>query len=495
MNTVAQAASMLSTLIFFPLLVKAFGVGDYGVYVLAMSVAGLAQMLDFGVGAATVRRVARHASLDDTEGLNHVVSSVFGLLGLMGVLMALLVGAVAYVSGTLFSVSATQAVLLRELLLVVALSQLWYWPASASTHVLNGLARYDIVARTSVLTTIAGVGLIGFVLYVDGGPLLLLGLGIGVSIIASIANALALRRVGPWGKTWPAPSYSMARQVLSEGAPVFLTSVAFFVNREQTDRLVVGAFIGPAGVVVYEVASKLSMLISQVAALPTSAVLPVASSHSARDETSALRELFLKGSRYVALAVAPFVVILAVLAKPLILAWFGPGFASSIPVAQLLVMAQLLFPPLLIGDPILIATGRLGRWVPKALKLALLNVILSIVLVQYLGVPGVALATLVVSYLEIPLYARLMFSETHTAGRDWFRGVWPGYACLPVTAVVAVITASTGLGESLLGLAVCGGLSLTAYWLTCYAFVLTGAERTALRARIERATARNPGRD
>ena len=149
------------------------------------------------------------------------------------------------------------------------------------------------------------------------------------------------------------------------GIPIFAVGFTQFINREQTDRLVVAIILGPAAVAIYEVAAKLSMLVTQVIGLPISAILPVASRMAAKDDDDGLRNLFVRGSRYITLAVLPIIVALIVLAGPFIRSWFGPGFETSIQLARLLVLAQVFVPLYLIGDLVLMGKGRIALWVPS----------------------------------------------------------------------------------------------------------------------------------
>ena len=93
---------------------------------------------------------------------------------------------------------------------------------------------------------------------------------------------------------------------------------------------------------------------------------------------------------------------LIVLAEPFVRAWFGDGFETSVAVARMLVAAQLFVPLYLVGDIILMATGRFSLWVRPGLLLALTNVVLSVVLVRSFGLIGVAFGTLLAGLLELP---------------------------------------------------------------------------------------------
>ena len=118
--------------------------------------------------------VAERLALDDIEGFSAVVSSTAALLTLLGVSVAAVVAAIGLVAAGLFNVTAEQAALLTQLLLIGAVMQLWSWPAATAIHVLGGLERYDLVARTSVLTTLGNVAAIGLVLVTGAGPVQLM---------------------------------------------------------------------------------------------------------------------------------------------------------------------------------------------------------------------------------------------------------------------------------------------------------------------------------
>jgi O-antigen/teichoic acid export membrane protein len=484
MNGIAQFASLVSTLVFFPLLVHAFGVGDYGVYVIALSVTGTVGMFDLGIGASTVRLVARHASLSDDEGFARTVSSAAGLLFVVGIIIALAIAGIGAVAGSIFKIDASQASLLRSLLLIGAASQVWYWPATVASHVLGGLERYDIIARTSIFTTLANVAAIAIVLVTGAGPVVLMLLGVGTMVVASLMNIVALRDAHTGARLATLPSRPVALEILSGGFPIFVAGIAQFLNREQVDRLVLGVFLGPAAVVIYQAASKLSSLVAQFTGLSTSALLPVASGMVAREDEDALRDLFVRGSRYVSLAVAPIAATVIVLAAPFIRSWMGPGFEGSIIVAQLLVFSQLFVPLYQTGDAVLIGKGRFSAWVPRGIALALLNLGLSLALVRPLGVTGVAIGTLVSGLLELPLYAHLVLRETGVTVRMWLAQAGPMYLMLPVALIVGAVGMLTPLGGSLVGVVAVGAACVLGCWAAAYTLVLTSEERADARARL-----------
>lgn len=478
-NALSQAASVLVAIVFLPLLVKAFGLAGYGLFMLSVTVAGYTYLLDLGIGVQVVRMVAERLERDAGDGVGTVVASALVLFAGAGALAAALMLAVGVLAGALFRVSPQEAALLRTLLWMGAAYQLVYWPASTARHALGGYQRYDLLAVLSLSTTGLYAASIVAVLVLGRGPVALTLLNIVSGTVVSAAGAVMLWRLMRRAAGRFAPSRETMRSMVRSGLPVFLVQVAHTVNRQHTDRLVLGVLVGPAAVAVYEIAAKVGALVGQAGDLVVSAILPVASRLSAGGADDRIRALFLRGAKYTSILVAPLTVVLLFFAGPFIGAWFGPGFEAAVPLAVVLLAAQLFVPLYLVGDSILIGMDRFARWTPWALGLAILNLVLSVGFVLRFGLIGVALGTLVSYLLEFPVYGRMLTRETGVTGVAWLKAsMLRTYPLLALPAVVCAAWAATPLTSSVWGLAAGGALAMGAYWLASWRVSLSGQERS-----------------
>lgn len=486
-NTAAMGLSQVVTvavsLIFLPLLVRAFGLATYGVFMLSVTVAGYTYLLDLGIGVQVVRMVAERLTGQDGEGVPGVVASAAVLFAMAGVVAAAAMIVVGVVAGVLFRVTPAQADLLRSLLWIGAAYQLWYWPASTARHALGGYQRYGALAWTTIASTTLYAASIVYVLVSGRGPVALTVLNVAAGAAVSLVTMWLLWRSVRRASGRFSPSVSTMRGMLRSGLPVFLVQVAHTVNRQHTDRLILGIVVGPAAVALYEIAAKVSALVSQAGDLVVSAILPVAAGLSVKGERANIRALFVRGAKYTSVLVAPVTVVLLLIAQPFIRAWFGPGFSASVPVAQALLLAQLLVPLYLIGDSILIGMDRFSRWTPWALTLAAVNLVASVLLVLRFGLVGVALGTLLAYVLEFPVYGRMLTRETGVGFVAWLRAsMLPTYPLLAVPAVVCLAGLQTGLRTSIPGLAAIGAVAVTAYWAAAWRMSLNGVERGQVRS-------------
>jgi len=472
---------MVSTFVFLPLLVSAFGVSVYGVLALATSIASYALLLDLGVSATLTRMVAQRIATCDAEGASRAIFSAGAIYALLGVVVAGVMVCLALVAGEIFAVSATEAALLRTLLLIGAAQQLWYWPTVAARDALGGLQRYDLVSSVTLGVVFCDILGTIYVLVAGEGPIVLILIRIAAMVVASLVNMILLARILPVRISFNRVSIEDAREILRSGSSVFVLQIAQVMSRQQTDKLVLGVFLGTAAVTLYEIAAKLNSLIATFTSLTVSAILPVAAEMNAREQHGSLLALFLKGTKIIVALIAPVATVLAVIAAPFIAAWFGPGYEAAVPVAQILLLSQLFVPLYQLGDQIMIGKDRFSLWVPGGVTLAVLNVVLSIALVSRLGLIGVALGTAAAVLLELPWYMRVFGKEMDLGTATWLRtAAWPAYPLLLVAALVALVGIRTPLSESLWGLFALLALACSIYWAILWFTAFDRVERRDL---------------
>jgi O-antigen/teichoic acid export membrane protein len=492
-NGLAQFTAMASSLIFMPMLIRAFGVHDFGLFLLASSIAAYASLVDFGVGTALIKHVAERSASEDKEGLGKHISTSLAFYIVAGLFIAAVLGGLALMTDSLFNVSADGARLLRNLLLVVAAFSLWTWPATTGGLVLAGLQRYTVSAMTAIAVAIANVGVILLVLATGQGPLALL---LGQSVVAAIAagvNILLARKAVVGVRVRPGDAdLAVLKDIMSFSWAIFLLQICTIIIYQQTDRVILGVFLGASAITLYESAGRMQGLVTQVTQFATSAVLPFASQLDAEKRSASLQTLFLRGTKYVMGLVLPVVVGLMILAKPILAAWLGPEFARQALAAQILLSYQLLAVGCVVGEAILIGRGHAQRRVFNSVFVVTLgNLVLSIMLVQRMGILGVVIGTAVPWVVDFPMRLRVALTEVDVSLGDWFkRSAGPVYLSLVATALVAYAAYLTPLVNSLLGLAVVLMVSIAASWAFLAAFTLSPVERDELRDLSRRASKR-----
>jgi len=491
-NAGAQLLQMASGFVFMPFLLRAFGLESYGVFLLAGSFSGYLGLLDLGVGTSLVKYVAEQSAERDDAAMSRTISTAYVFYLCVGALAALTLVSLAYWGVDLLSIPAASIHLARTLFFVGAVAALVSWPASVATYVLAGLQQYETTARVRVGIVIAAA--VGTTATIMGGwgPVALLIISSAIGLLGSAVCVLvSLRALPNVTVSLGMASWSTFRRILRFSRLVFFIQMFGMLFATQTDRLVLGAFIGPAAIALYEAAGKLQTLIQQLAVLVGSAVVPTASDLRARGKEDTLRELFLRGTKYAVIAVCPVAVTLIVLARPLLVAWLGPDFTSVTLGAQIFLSFWLLNANTTVAGSILVGIERLRFVLWYTIALGATNALLSIFLVQRIGLLGVIVGTVVPYYLGFPVYLWFVLRTLGVPARLWWSRVF--WTCYPLLAVPALISGLCVWSRPNMGLyetAAVAAASVGSYWFLAFRLALTRGERADAHSLLRRFTAR-----
>ena len=491
-NGVPQFASLLSAFVFMPLLIQGFGPAGYGLYLLAGSIAAYGNLLDLGVGASVVKMTADAVARDDREELSRTISSALLFYLAVGVAIAAVMAILAFNTGAIFKTSPGDSMLLRNLFLVAGAVSLWAWPAGVSGYVLSGYQRFSQRAYISAVQVFATIVVTAAVVALREGPLVLLICTSAVAFAGSVVHILLARQaLGEVRVSLARADISSLRSIFGFAWAIFAIQVCTVIIYQQTDRLVLGIFISATAIALYEAAGKFQGFVAQLTAFTVSAVMPMAAQLDAQGRQETLRSLFLRGTKYSLALVNPVVVVLIVVAQPLLQSWLGAAFAAQALSAQLLISHQALTAGLAIGDTMLVGLGQVRKRVPYAGAMALLNLTISLALVQRFGILGVVLGTTIPYLIDYPFHIHLILKVLNVPLSRWLReAVLPTYPLLLLPLVVSLLLLRTPLHASLLGIAAIGILSVGLYWLAVVAWGFSPGERDELRSAVTDALAR-----
>jgi O-antigen/teichoic acid export membrane protein len=202
-----------------------------------------------------------------------------------------------------------------------------------------------------------------------------------------------------------------------------------------------------------------------------------------------VRELLIRGTRYVLAAVSPVVVVLVVLSQPIINVWLGDRFADAAPGMAIFVSYWLLGANTGVAGSMLVAAERLRSLNYYAWAGAVLNLGLSLLLTPHLGLEGPIIGT-VVSYVALlPWFWVMVRDEFRISFREVWREAWlPAYSTAAVVAGVLLAVRLTLDVNSLPAVVAAAVVALAIGWGLYYAVWLRENERLLLRSFLRRRT-------
>jgi O-antigen/teichoic acid export membrane protein len=320
--------------------------------------------------------------------------------------------------------------------------------------VINGFQRYDlnnvVGAASSVVTAAVNVA----VLAAGYGLVELVAATTTVRLVTYLIYRANAYRVFPGLRIRLS---SFRRERLRE---VTLFSVYMLVidcankMNYSLDAIVIGGFLSMSAVAVWTVGQRVAEMTQRLTNQLNDVLFPTVVDNSAAARKTRLQTIFVQGTRLSLGTVVPIAGAVILMAGPLVRAWVGTEFSGSVIVLQLLSLVVIIRVGNATAGTVLKGAGRHRLVAFTNLAAAFVNLGLGIAFVKSLGLPGVAIATLVpvgiastvvlfpaaCRRVEIPLWRALV------------EAVWP--ATWPAVIMTAIVLATRDLiAPSLLAVA------------------------------------------
>ena len=397
-NYLQMFVGLILTFVLTPIIVGYLGQSAYGLWAALGSIIGYFYLLDVGMSTATVKYTAEYRAKNEHETLNKIISSILVIFILIGVLIILACLGLTPFIPRLFHLSENLVSIGQIAFLIMGLSVASGLLARVFGNIIYGYQRVDILKTFNIIQAIAnasitivflrlGFGLIGVVVASLLSTLILMVVYLlfihrsnyGIVIRPRLADFESLKKIAP---------YSLRSFVLG------LTAQISF----QTDNIVIGIFLMVSLVTPYSIAYKLCFIVATLVCKISSTLFPTFSKLYALEDIDGLRSLYLKTVKISIAIFVPLALFLAIFGHSFINIWVGEENFVGMNVLLVLIFISFLNS---FAGPIgvlLQAIGENREVTYLSIVMAVLNLTLSIILVQKIGLLGVALGT-VISHL------------------------------------------------------------------------------------------------
>jgi O-antigen/teichoic acid export membrane protein len=181
----------------------------------------------------------------------------------------------------------------------------------------------------------------------------------------------------------------LIRFAIPLGASEFMNGIL-----QRASVFILSAYAGAASVAVYAASEELGRSVAGMRYAFDSVAAPMMSEALAQGDRERLRYNLALMTRWVASASAPIALTLLALRGPLL--WlYGPAYASGVTAMGLLVCGHLINGVLGLTGYVIVMSGRSGLFFWDNLSAAVVNLVLSFLLIPRYGVTGAAVASLI----------------------------------------------------------------------------------------------------
>lgn len=397
-NLLSLAIQTLASLATIPLLLSAVGEASYGLYGFFSSVLILSNLLLTALSITTARAVAADVSRSDGSGITEV-SFAYQVGGVSGLVQAALIVLPLWIPGV---VSSSDLETSWSIALILAGSALINGPIVVGRGILVGTQEFFLRNLLELASPVAG--LVAAILMRDADSHQIWPYVLAIEVARTLTSILT---------TWRAHvSYPHLRQVYRwRGIP--FASVAFMMKQIgnqvadvifiTSDKIVLQTILGPVSVAKYQIAERVNNLTNNFVTMPLIALVPPLAGALALKDNSYVERMVMVGTRRYSFVAFPPLIALMAFVDPLIVWWVGPQFLDSALAAKLFLAAVIVPIVFKVYSHLRLAEGTIGWMTAIKLGYAPLNLLLSILLVQPLGIFGVVLPTTIFYCLVYPV--------------------------------------------------------------------------------------------
>jgi O-antigen/teichoic acid export membrane protein len=393
------AAQAATALLLTPFLVHRLGPVQYGVWILLTTILGYFQLLELGIMPAVIRYVSHHRARSETADVNSVIgSALLVLLGLAAVTVPI-TALVAWLAPPLFHLLEVDQGLLTRGIVLVGIAAIVAYFRRLFTAVIVGHQQFPLLNLCSASGTVLGA--LASVVVVRGGHgiLALVGVTIGQLAYETLFQLAVLYRIFGVATDPRLTRREHLRKLVGYSAFAFLSDVSLNISHRM-DAVVIGLFLPEAAITSYSLGTKIAQMIENFTDPLIDTFFPFASEVHAAAEPGSLRRLLTNGTRISLILAAPALTIAGWYGGDLIAWWLGAEFvAASLPVLQvfLAIVGLSIFEAT--AARILLGVGQVRFDAAVSVGSAALNLTLSLILVQRIGIIGVAYASLIPCFI------------------------------------------------------------------------------------------------
>lgn len=399
-----HAVTLVSGLVVTPIILAALGTEQFGIWALIGSILGFIGLLDLGIGPSVIRFAAEQRGRDARDETSELASTAFAIYLVLALVTTVLAVVLAWLLPLVVEIS-DQYVSAAQIAVVLSVGTFVIrFPLGLFSFLLAGQQRYDVLNIGNLLGAGLYFGLTVVVLYIaDGGLVALALITVVVAAFRLLLPLFWFRREFPeLSLRRSLVTGRRARELLSFSSRNMLIQVASKVV-VSTDVIVVGVIFGSVAAGVYGIPAKLFALAYVVGIASTTLLFPLLSELEGADDRERQERYLRSGVRLGVAVVVAVGLPLVFLPDNFLEAWLPSDFDVSTggPILAILMVSLLFAQPGHLLAQFLVARGRHGRLAVARLATVAVNLLLSIGLALWVGLWGVALATLITEAVSV----------------------------------------------------------------------------------------------
>ena len=383
----------LISIFYTPMYMRYLGTTDYGINSLVQSIMGYIGMLNLGLGSAMVRYTVRYRTegkVEAEKSLNGMFLVIFSIIMLISIFIGIYI---YYALPNMFAEKFTLEELIktRKVFVITMVGTAVSFPVSVFSTNISSRERF-LYQRILGLIRLLITPIAGAILMINGfGIVAVVSVTIILGLITNVFDIIYAFKIGMRLK-FKNFDFEILRDISKYSFYIFLNII---IDRVYwgTDRIIIGKFIGPLAVGIYSIASVFNNIYMSLSTAISGVLFPRINKLVVEEKYDHLSDMFIRIGRiqYILLGLISSGFI--IFGNEFIYLWLGKGYTEVYKIA-LWIMIPLTI-PLIQNTGIAIMQARNQHQFRSIVYffIAILNIVVSILLVKNYGAIGCAIAT------------------------------------------------------------------------------------------------------
>jgi O-antigen/teichoic acid export membrane protein len=422
-----------------------------------------------------VRYVSKYRAVADYQNLNQMVSTSLATFSTIGGLTLVLTLILSFIFGSIFKIPAEFQNQAAGVVLLVGINLALGFPAGVFSGILLGMERFDLNNIFSLVNISLKAILIVVIFNFKADLIVLGGIQLFASLLAYFLTFASVRRLEPNLKiSFKSANRNTLMLIFQHGFFSFLLVVSYQVIYYSSSVLI--GILSSAAMVTYFAMAAILVEYTRRAVNGVSFVLnPIASGLESRGDFQTLKRVLILGTKYSLLIIFPISLSLIFWGKQFFALWLGPVYAEKCyPVLLILLIPQIYSMSQFVTEEILLGQTKHKFLAFVTVSEAVLNLILSLILIKKYGIIGAALGVAIPRFLNYSIFSAIYIKQAAGISfTDYFKQsfVPPLWAVLPfviLLSLVAKFLPAQNLLEFIFEVALAGLAFLLLAWYLCF---------------------------
>ena len=439
-TAINNVVSILYGIISVPFLINYFGKEEYGLIGLALSVNVYIQLLDMGMTNSNVRFFSEYITKEDSECVQKLFSLTNLFYLVIGVLNSLILFGISFFVSDLFKVNPEQAVILRNLLWILALNATFSWISVCFDQFLRANELIDWIKKRTTFLKVIQFIILALTVWLHLSIELYFFGYIFIGTVILPLTIIKAKKLMPGLKPMPKFDKGMLLIVYPYAISLFSFSIFQFLTFNFRP-LFLGNMSGPGAVAEYNIMNAIAIVVTILSGTFIQVLLPIVTKMRVNSDQNGLNSIIYKGTKYANLLITTIIVILIISSKEILTLYVGEEYVG-LSLWLMMWLLTLCLSHRNVMTSLVFTEKRLKSVAIMGCIAMLLAITAYLFFIPRFGVGGVVIGFLVHELVHTLFYYLYFFPERLNipSGRIFLKSILPGWvSCFSVGIVVYIM--------------------------------------------------------